>query len=258
MKKRKRGIVMNQGEAAESIVRMSLNGVETFVRISGAGIKGAIALMYAYSKDNKQLKGKTSLKNMLRSGKELKVFTIKEKDFKKFVEQARKYGILYCSLLDKKGTNLDGYVDIMVRAEDAPRINRIVERFNLVSFDEAKIKAGLNKDKLKKMQKEGLEKGTEIKDINDSKFVDEILGRNINKENIETSNPSLAGMEKGGPSVPSSKNRKSLEESSKKTSVRKELKEIRKNIEKRNIPKDRSNIKTKRTNKIKNHKTKIR
>ena len=117
---------MNQGEAAESVVRMMLNGTETLVKISGTGIKGAVALLYAYSKENKQLKGKTSLKNMLKSGKELKVFTIKEKDFKKFVEQSKKYGILYCALLDKKGTNLDGFVDIMVRAEDAPRINRIV------------------------------------------------------------------------------------------------------------------------------------
>ena len=138
---------MNQGEAAESVVRMMLNGTETLVKISGTGIKGAVALLYAYSKENKQLKGKTSLKNMLKSGKELKVFTIKEKDFKKFVEQAKKYGILYCALLDKKGTNLDGFVDIMVRAEDAPRINRIVERFNLVSFDEAKIKAEIKKIK---------------------------------------------------------------------------------------------------------------
>ena len=249
---------MNQGEAAESVVRMMLNGTETLVKISGTGIKGAVALLYAYSKENKQLKGKTSLKNMLKSGKELKVFTIKEKDFKKFVEQAKKYGILYCALLDKKGTNLDGFVDIMVRAEDAPRINRIVERFNLVSFDEAKIKAEINKDKVEKMMKESKEKGVEVKDINDSKFVDEILGRNINKEKNETSNPSLAGMEKSNPSVPSSKSRKNLEGSSKRTSVRKVLKEIRKDIENRNTPKDRSNIKTKRNNKIKTHKSKTR
>ena len=221
---------MNQGEAAESVVRMMLNGTETLVKISGTGIKGAVALLYAYSKENKQLKGKTSLKNMLKSGKELKVFTIKEKDFKKFVEQAKKYGILYCALLDKKGTNLDGFVDIMVRAEDAPRINRIVERFNLVSFDEAKIKAEINKDKVEKMMKESKEKGVEVKDINDSKFVDEILGRNINKEKNETSNLSLAGMEKSNPSVTSSKRRKNLEGSSKRTSVRKVLKEIRKDI----------------------------
>lgn len=249
---------MNQGEAAESVVRMMLNGTETLVKISGTGIKGAVALLYAYSKENKQLKGKTSLKNMLKSGKELKVFTIKEKDFKKFVEQSKKYGILYCALLDKKGTNLDGFVDIMVRAEDAPRINRIVERFNLVSFDEAKIKAEINKDKVEKMMKESKEKGVEVKDINDSKFVDEILGRNINKEKNETSNPSLAGMEKSNPSVPSSKSRKNLEGSSKRTSVRKVLKEIRKDIENRNTPKDRSNIKTKRNNQIKTHKSKTR
>lgn len=47
-----------------------LNRTETLVKISSTGIKGAIALLYAYSKENKQLKGKTSLKNMLKSSKD--------------------------------------------------------------------------------------------------------------------------------------------------------------------------------------------
>lgn len=223
---------MNQGEAAESLVRMSLNGVETLVRISGSGVKGAVALMYALSKDNKQLKGKTSLKSMLKSGKELKVFSIREKDFEKFVKQAKKYGILYSALLDKKGKNLDGLVDIMVRAEDAPRINRIVDRFNLVSFDEAKIRAEINKDKVDKIKQEGLKKGVEVNDINDSNFVNEILNRNDNKENKEIANPFLAGMEKSSPSEPLLKSKKNLEVTSKvnKPSVRETIKKIKEEI----------------------------
>ena len=44
---------------------------------------------------------------MIKSGKELKVFSIPQKDLKKFTEQAKRYGVLYCVLRDKntKGEN---------------------------------------------------------------------------------------------------------------------------------------------------------
>ena len=48
---------------------------------------------------------------------------------KKFTEQAKRYGVLYCVLRDKntKGDNVP--IDIIARAEDASKIQRIVERF---------------------------------------------------------------------------------------------------------------------------------
>ena len=68
---------------------------------------------------------------MIKSGKELKVFSIPNKDLKKFTEQAKRYGVLYCVLRDKntKGDNVP--IDIIARAEDASKIQRIVERFEL-------------------------------------------------------------------------------------------------------------------------------
>lgn len=76
------------GDAAESIVRMSLQGLEVAVRLSGSGAKNIAALMIAILKDQKQTKGKTRLTNMLKSGKELKVFIVKEEDLRKFTEEA--------------------------------------------------------------------------------------------------------------------------------------------------------------------------
>ena len=67
------------GDAAESIVRMSLQGLEVAVRLSGSGAKNIAALMIAILKDQKQTKGKTSLTNMLKSGKELKVLLLRKK-----------------------------------------------------------------------------------------------------------------------------------------------------------------------------------
>ncbi|MGN8947024.1 PcfB family protein [Candidatus Merdisoma sp. HCP28S3_D10] len=68
---------------------------------------------------------------MLKSGKELKVFSVPQKDLKKFTEQAKKYGVLYCVLRDKFSKDENAPVDIIARAEDASKIQRIFDRFEL-------------------------------------------------------------------------------------------------------------------------------
>lgn len=90
-------------------------------------------LLYAVLKDQKKTRGKTRLNSMLRSGKELKVFAIGDRDLEKFCREAKKYGILYCVLKDK--TANDGHTDVFVRAEDASKINRIFERFGIATAD---------------------------------------------------------------------------------------------------------------------------
>ena len=72
------------GEAAEQIVRMSLEGFEVAAKITGAGAKNIAILLYSILKEEKKTKGKARLTSMLRSGKELKVFTVKSGDLKKF------------------------------------------------------------------------------------------------------------------------------------------------------------------------------
>ena len=69
---------------------------------------------------------------MLRSGRPLTVFSVKESDVKTFVKAARKYGVLYCAVRNPVGRK-DNMVDLIVKQEDAARINRIVERFQLAS-----------------------------------------------------------------------------------------------------------------------------
>ena len=104
------------GEAAEQIVRMSLEGFEVAAKITGAGAKNIAILLYSILKEEQKTKGKARLTNMLRSGKELKVFTVKSGDLKKFTQEAKKYGVLYCVLADRgnkdpntfaKHTNVD-------------------------------------------------------------------------------------------------------------------------------------------------------
>ena len=69
-----------QGDAAEQVVRLSLETGEIAVRLAGSGAKQVAILLYAILKDQRKT---------------------------------------------------DGITDIMVRAEDASKINRIFERFRL-------------------------------------------------------------------------------------------------------------------------------
>ena len=117
----------SSGEAAEQVVRMTLNGVEVAAKISGKAAERLAVLLYAVLKDQKKTRGKTRLTSMLRSGKELKVFSVSDNELEKFCREAKKYGVLYCVLKDK--TDTDGHTDVFVRAEDASKINRIFERF---------------------------------------------------------------------------------------------------------------------------------
>ena len=78
------------GDAAESIIRMSLQGIEVAARISGSGAKNVAVLLCAILKEQEKVKGKTKLVNMLKSGKELKVFSVKYDDLKKFTEEAKR------------------------------------------------------------------------------------------------------------------------------------------------------------------------
>ncbi len=79
---------------------------------------------------------------MLKSGKELKVFTISEEHLEQFATQAKRYGVVYCALRGKEPSP-DGMVDVMVRAEDASKINRIVERFNLAKWKKEQLRMKL-------------------------------------------------------------------------------------------------------------------
>lgn len=135
------------GEAAEQIVRMSLEGFEVAAKITGAGAKNIAILLYSILKEERKTKGKARLTSMLRSGKELKVFTVKNGDLKKFTQEAKKYGVLYCVLTDRKNKDPNAEVDVIARAEDASKISRIVERFNLASVDTASIVTEAEKSK---------------------------------------------------------------------------------------------------------------
>lgn len=210
------------GEAAESIIRMSLQGVEVVAKISGSGAKNVAAMLYAVMKDNQQVRGKTNLVNMMKSGKELKVFSI-EKDFlKEFTKEAKRYGVMFSAVVDKGEYRNDGMSDIIVKAEDASKINRIVERYKYATKDVARIVNDVER------RESELDKGVVEKSL-EEKLVDDILAKPINKEENEIVNPLLAKTEKSPLSEPILDNKKELYQGTKsqKPSVREEIKAIK-------------------------------
>ena len=221
------------GEAAEQIVRMSLEGFEVAAKITGAGAKNIAILLYSILKEEKKTKGKARLTSMLRSGKELKVFTVKNADLRKFTQEAKKYGVLYCVLADRKNKDPNAEVDVIARAEDASKISRIVERFDLASVDTASIVTEAEKSRDAKGTKDGQPEpdiGVEEKAEKD-KLLDALMGKPVQKEE-NAPNPSVAKTEKSPLSEPTSEQpRKSAEGATmtkdEKPSVREELRKIK-------------------------------
>lgn len=250
------------GDAAEQVVRLSLETGEVAVKLAGEGAKQLAILLYAILREQKKTKGKTRLTNMLRSGKELKVFAVKDSDLQLFCREAKKYGVLYCVLKDRDAT--DGLTDIMVRAEDASKINRIFERFNLAAVDMAEVRREIEQSR-EAHQEEAPEAPAaaepmteqEVDDLLDAmfspppeqegelpvpertapeqdkdKFLEAVLGGPPTKEKGQTENPAEARNEKSRQSGPTSKPKEptapgtSDPQERPRPSVRQELKEI--------------------------------
>ena len=257
------------GEAAEQVVRMSLEGAEVAVRLAGTGAKHLAILLYSVLKDQKKTRGKIRLTNMLRSGKELKVFAVMDSDLQKFCEEAKKYGVLYTVLKDRDST--DGLTDVMVRAEDASKINRIFERFHLTTVDMGSVKAQIEQAREEKAQestqeatKDDLPPKPKTEQEKKDEFVDKLLAE------PEASDPNKEeGKEMRSPqSEPSSekkspgeKGRGSKTVTERKPSVKKELEEIKKDLKKEQSGKSKERQKSlqhKAPKKKKGKKVKIR
>ena len=124
--------MMHGADAAEQMVRLSLEGMEVMLRVSGTSVRNLAVLMAAAIREERQTLGKTSLTSLIKSGRELTVFSIPEADLEVFKREARRYGVLYSDIKDRCNSD-EPIVDIITRAEDAPKINRIIERFQLAT-----------------------------------------------------------------------------------------------------------------------------
>lgn len=203
------------GDTADQMMKMTLEGIEVAARVvlsaGGSASKSLAATLYAILTDNKKVKGKARLDAMLKSGKELKVFAIRHSDLKVFCDEAKRYGVLYSVLKEKNNT--DGICDIMVRAEDASKISRIVDKFELATIDTKSLRESILAN-----QKpfEGIPKLTE-------KEHDEL----VNNLKHELQNPAFAPTDKGDNLLERTSNKVADKSLTQRKSVLKELNEIK-------------------------------
>ena len=107
------------------MAREALQFSEVAIKLTALGFKNSLALALAYAKENPKVKGKTSLDRLLREGKELKIIALKSMDVGKFQDLAKQYGVLFAVIKDKVQNEK---VDIMFKAEDVAKLNRIYEQ----------------------------------------------------------------------------------------------------------------------------------
>ena len=114
------------GDAADLMVRESIQITESSIKLAGLGAKNLAALLIALAQDNQKLQGKTTLKRLLSEGKELKVFPLKVDDISAFKDLSKEYGVLFTPIINK--AEKTAYCDVLAKAEDVSKINRIFEK----------------------------------------------------------------------------------------------------------------------------------
>lgn len=165
-------------EAAEQLVRMTLQGSEVVLRLSGAGTKNLAAALMAAASSAEQTKGKTRLATMLKSGKELKVFQIPAAELKAFSAEAKRYGVLYV-VVQKSNPDGNELVDLMVKSEDASKLNRIIDKLEFGRVDSTDVANVSTKSERNQASTPATpDLGVEDKDTA-AKLVDELLTKPI-------------------------------------------------------------------------------
>jgi hypothetical protein len=146
---------------------------------------------------------------LLKSGKELKVFGIAQAELKDFAKEAKRYGVLY-AVIKGVGDDPKSHVDVMVKAEDAAKINRIVEKLEFGRFDETEVVVEAKREldaSARATAKDGDRKAAErgVAENSTGTLLDELLGQEQSQESIPPKNPTEARAGVPSPSEPSSR-----------------------------------------------------
>ena len=121
--------IMSQGsDAAEQMVKETMIISEAAAKLAGLGAKNLAVLLTLYLREEHTFKGETNLKKLLKEGKEIRVFCLDKDKLAEFKQHAKDYGIVYSALKQKNDDSR--IVDVLVKAEDTPRVNRILEKMN--------------------------------------------------------------------------------------------------------------------------------
>lgn len=113
------------GDAADMLVRESIEVTESAVKLAALGAKNLAALLIAIAKkDERSLSGVTDILRMFQDGSVPKVISIETPRVKQFLKVAKDYKLPYKPIKDKAS----GMTDIVFRESDLSMMLRIMER----------------------------------------------------------------------------------------------------------------------------------
>ena len=113
-------------EAADVVVRESLQATEAAAKLTLEGVKNVAALLLAIAKQDMKVVGQTTAKRLARDPAPAVVIAIKAEDKAKFQKLAKEFGVLYF-FAQKKG-NDNGMLNVVSNENYAALLNAIMQQ----------------------------------------------------------------------------------------------------------------------------------
>ncbi len=113
-------------EAADVVVRESLQATEAAAKLTLEGMKNVAALLLAIAKQDMKVVGETTAKRLARDPAPAVVIPIKAEDKAKFQKLAKDFGVLYF-FAQKKG-NDSGIINVVSNQNYAALLNAVMEQ----------------------------------------------------------------------------------------------------------------------------------
>ena len=113
-------------EAADVVVRESLQATEAAAKLTLEGMKNVAALLLAIAKQEMKVVGQTTAKRLARDPAPAVVIPIKAEDKAKFQKLAKEFGVLYF-FAQKKG-NDNGMLNVVSNENYAALLNAIMQQ----------------------------------------------------------------------------------------------------------------------------------
>ena len=113
-------------EAADVVVRESLQATEAAAKLTLEGVKNVAALLLAIAKQDMKVVGQTTAKRLARDPAPAAAIPIKAEDKAKFQKLAKEFGVLYF-FAQKKG-NDNGMLNVVSNENYAALLNAIMQQ----------------------------------------------------------------------------------------------------------------------------------
>lgn len=113
-------------EAADVVVRESLQATEAAAKLTLEGMKNVAALLLAIAKQDMKVVGETTAKRLAKDSAPAVVIPIKAEDKAKFQKLAKEFGVLYF-IAQKKG-NDSGILNVVSNQNYAAQLNAVMEQ----------------------------------------------------------------------------------------------------------------------------------